>query len=83
MVKEITEILNQADEIENWSINLIGIKNSKRDGLKYFVEELTDFDKNGILKTVKEIIEIYSNGEKSSIYSNIEDYSSDTISNVI
>ena len=83
MVKEITEILNQADEIENWSINLIGIKKSKRDRLKYFVEELTDFDKNGILKTVKEIIEIYSNGEKSSIYSNIEDYSSDTISNVI
>ena len=83
MVKEITEILNQANEIENWSINLIGIKNSKRDRLKYFVEELTDFDKNGILKTMKEIIEIYSNGEKSSIYSNIEDYSSDTISNVI
>ena len=30
MVKEITEILNQANATENWSINLIGIKKFKK-----------------------------------------------------
>lgn len=83
MIKEITEILNSADKIDNWSINLVKINVTKREGVKYYVEELSDFDENGILKTLKEIVQIYTNGEKASLYSDIEEYNSDTISNVI
>lgn len=59
MVKEITEILNRADKIENWSINLVKISVTKREGVKYYIEELSDFDDNGILKILKEIVQIY------------------------
>lgn len=83
MVKDIIEILNQANKVDNWSINLVKIHISKRDGVNYLVEELSDFDGNGILKTVKEIVQLYSNGEKSSIYNIMEEYDSNTISNVI
>lgn len=83
MVKDIIEILNQANKVDNWSINLVKIHISKRDGVNYLVEELSDFDGNGILKTVKEIVQLYSNGEKSSVYNIMEEYDSNTISNVI
>lgn len=83
MIKKITEILNSADKIDNWSINLVKINVTKKEGVKYYVEELSDFDENGILKTLKEIVQIYTNGEKASLYSDIEEYNSDTISNVI
>ncbi len=83
MIKEITEILNSADKIDNWSINLVKINVTKRDGVKYYIEELSDFDENGILKTLKEIVQIYTNGDKASLYTDIEEYNSDTISNVI
>lgn len=83
MVKEISEILKKADEVENWSIDLVKIIISKKEGIKYSVEELSDFDGDGILRTVKGIIDIYSNGDKSYIYNDIENYDSNTISNVI
>ena len=83
MVEEITGILSQVDKIENWSINLVKINVSKKEGIKYSVEELSDFDGDGILRTIKEIVQIYSYGEKSSTYNNIEEYDSNAISNVI
>lgn len=83
MVKDVIEILNQANKVDNWSINLVKIHRSKRDGVNYLVEELSDFDGNGILKTVKEIVQLYSNGEKSSVYNIMEEYNSNTILNVI
>ena len=57
MIKKITEILNSADKIDNWSINLVKINVTKKEGVKYYVEELSDFDENGILKTLKEIVQ--------------------------
>lgn len=83
MLKEITEILNKANKVDNWSINLVKINVTKREGVKYYIEELSDFDENGILRTLKDIVQIYTNGEKASLYNDIEVYNSDTISNVI
>jgi hypothetical protein len=83
MVKEIADILRLADKSENWKINLFKLNVTKKEGIKYFVEELSDFDKDGILKTVKEIISLYTDGEKSNAYSSIEDYDSSLISNVV
>lgn len=83
MVKEIAEILQLAGKTENWKINLFKLNVTKKDGIKYFVEELSDFDNEGILKAVKEIISRYIDGEKSNVYTTIEDYDSSIISNVV
>ena len=83
MVKEIADILQLANKAENWKINLFKLSVTKKDGIKYFVEELSDFDKDGILKTVKEIISLYTDGEKSNAYTTIEDYDSSIISDVV
>ena len=83
MVKEVADILQQANKAENWKINLFKLSVTKKDGIKYFVEELSDFDKDGILKTAKEIVSLYIEGEKSNVYNTIEDYDSNIISNVV
>lgn len=49
MVTEIAKILNQVDQIKNWSINLVKMNVSKKDGVKYSAEELSDFDGDGIV----------------------------------
>ena len=36
MIKKITEILNSADKIDNWSINLVKINVTKKEGVKYY-----------------------------------------------
>ena len=83
MVTEIVKILNQVDQIKNWSINLVKINVSKKDGVKYSAEELSDFDGDGILRTVKDIVQIYSIGDKSTMYNDIQEYDSNTISSTI
>lgn len=83
MVPEIAKILNQVNQINNWSINLVKMNVSKKQGVIYSAEELSDFDENGISRTVKEIVEMYSSGEKSNMYNDIQEYDGNIISNNI
>ena len=83
MVQEIKKIFDLIENNERWSINLVKLNVSKSNGIKYIVEELSDFDGNGIGKTVKEISKIYTEGDKANKYTSIEKYNSDIVSDVI
>lgn len=83
MVEIITKILDEAKVIENWNIDLVKINVTKREGIKYLVEELSDFDGDGILKTVKKIIELHTKDEKFNKYTDIQPYDSCSIFNTI
>ena len=74
MVQEIKKIFDLIENNERWSINLVKLNVSKSNGIKYIVEELSDFDGNGIGKTVKEISKIYTEGDKANKYISIEKY---------
>ena len=76
MVDEVKNILEKLSKSEYWSIDLVQIKHSKKNGIQYNAEELPDFDGDGIHKIVNEIVERYTNGDKSKEYITLEDYDS-------
>ena len=83
MVEKIEKLFERIKRISNWNLNLIKINVSKKEGVKYIVDELSNFDNDGITRTVKDIISIYTEGKESKKYTRIEKYGSDLIQNVI
>ena len=83
MVEKIEKLFERIKRISNWNLNLIKINDIKKEGVKYIVDELSNFDNDGITRTVKDIISIYTEGKESKKYTRIEKYGSDLIQNVI
>ena len=70
MVKEIADILQLADKSENWKINLFKLNVTKKEGIKYFVEELKS--DNVQMKTETKTIELQKQDGKWKVVANNE-----------
>lgn len=83
MIEEIAKIFEKIHGIKNWNLDLVKINVSKKNGVKYLVDELSNFDNDGITKTLQDVISLYTNGKESSRYTSIENYENDLKQNAI
>lgn len=84
-IDKLKSVFENLKTCEAWSLQLLQIKNSKRNGTSYFGREITLSPKGSLKNFITEISSIYcsSEGRLEEKFENIREYDGSTLSNTI
>ncbi len=81
----IKSVFSSLDTCQAWSVQLIKIKNSKRNGVTYVSREISLTPKGSLLDFINELAQIYTKGEKelSHTFQDVAEYDGSTIDKTV
>lgn len=80
---DIKSILSKVGRSEKWSLQLVRINNSKRNGTSYFTREIMLSPQGKLMELIRQLSDFYLSEDGIDKYDAVDEYTGDVVGNVI